>query len=325
MKKITKALFLLVIVFTCFFNNKILAESISAKVSADTNNVLLGDRIILELSAEADSSLKIFWPEITDKIDKIEILDRTSIDTVLKGTLRTLTQHFSITSFDTGTYEIPAIVFMYEKPGFETLYPAETNPLYLTFYTVQVDTSKEIKDIKGPMQEPFSILEYIWEIIIGLLILGVIITGIYYWMHKKPKDIISLDYDPKIPPHVLALESLNKLDNEKLWQKGQIKKYHSILTEIIRLYIERSFEVKALEMTSNEIITGMGQTGIPVELIAKLVRILSIADQVKFAKVVPLPDENSESINHAVVFVKATLPVNVRKEEDAEANTEEMA
>ncbi len=325
MKTIFKILILSVIAIAGYVNNQAIAGSISARIAADTNEVLIGDRIMLELTVRADSSLNIFWPPIPDTINTIEILSRTRIDTAIQGEFRTLTQRFSVTCFDSGSYEIPSFVVMYEKPGFETLYPAETNPLFLTFHTVRVDTAEAIKDIKGPMREPFSILDYLWEIIIAILLLGVIITGIYFWINRKPEEIIALDYDPTIPAHLLALESLNKLDNEKLWQKGQVKKYHSILTNIIRLYIERSFEVQALEMTSNEIISGIKITEIPIELINKLERMLSVADQVKFAKVTPLPDENSESMNLAVEFVNTTMALNASKNEDTNTETKTEA
>ena len=37
-----------------------------------------------------------------------------------------------------------------------------------------------------------------------------------------------------IPAHIIALNELSKLEKEKIWQTGNIKEYHSQLSEIIR-------------------------------------------------------------------------------------------
>ena len=45
----------------------------------------------------------------------------------------------------------------------------------------------------------------------------------------------------KIPLHKLALQKLDQLAREELWQKGFIKDYHSRITDIIREYFEKQF------------------------------------------------------------------------------------
>ena len=58
---------------------------------------------------------------------------------------------------------------------------------------------------------------------------------------------------PKIPAHVTALEKLEKLKEEKLWQQGKLKLYYSELSDITRQYIEQRFYINAMEQVTDEI------------------------------------------------------------------------
>ena len=59
---------------------------------------------------------------------------------------------------------------------------------------------------------------------------------------------------PIRPAHEIALEELNKLDAEKIWQQGNFKSYHTSLTDIIRMFIEHRWQVNAMELTTDEIL-----------------------------------------------------------------------
>ena len=62
----------------------------------------------------------------------------------------------------------------------------------------------------------------------------------------------------------IGLKKLAKqLDNEKLWQSGQIKKYYIRLTDIVRVYMRRQFHINAMEMITPEIISIKGKASRP--------------------------------------------------------------
>src|SRR5690606_27320714 len=106
-----------------------------------------------------------------------------------------------------------------------------------------------------------------------------------------------------IPADILALEALRKLKSEKLWQEGEFKKYYTQLTDILRIYILRVFEIDALDMTSSEILENIKLKNLSEELYSKLKFILTNADLVKFAKEKPLPEINENAIEYAFLFV----------------------
>jgi len=78
---------------------------------------------------------------------------------------------------------------------------------------MEVDTSKAIFDIKGPIEEPFSILDWakenwIWITIILVLLIGAII--LIYYLKNRPEKVLE-EIKPDIPPHIISLKKLQRL------------------------------------------------------------------------------------------------------------------
>ena len=110
------------------------------------------------------------------------------------------------------------------------------------------------------------------------------------------------------PISIEALENLRILKDEKLWQNGFEKEYHIRLSDIIRTYIEKRYGVTALEQTTDEIMRHTRTLeSIDEVLRNKLKQILMLSDMVKFAKELPLPNENEMSIDNAFEFVNKTV------------------
>ena len=298
----------------------LVAQSVNVTATIDTNTILIGDQVHLTLKAEHQTGKILNWPLIGDTITKqIEVVGRSGIDTSFPANSGNtiLSQTFTITSFDSGYFLIPS--FRFSIVGDTSNY-VETDPLPLTVQTVEVDTTQAIKDIKAPMNTPFSLAEVWllikenkWWIITGVvLLIGIILLVIYL---KRPKEIISVK-KPKIPPHITALKNLKELEYNKLWQQNKVKLYYSNLTEIIRIYIENRFNIIAMELTTDEILTSFKpayRTGRHVDIKAetkgKLKQLLSLADMVKFAKAKPIVSEHELSLNNAYDFVRETIPV----------------
>src|SRR5476651_1196295 len=129
-----------------------------------------------------------------------------------------------------------------------------------------------------------------------------------YFIKKRRKKIEEAkpEFKPFIPPDVEAINQLNALREQKLWQKDQIKEYHSELTEVIRQYLEKRYGIKAHEQTSDEIFAALRYMDIEDDSRNQLRQILLLADLAKFAKQKPLPAENEQSMENAIAFVMHT-------------------
>jgi hypothetical protein len=285
---------------------------VSAVATLDTTSILIGDQINLAVSVTCPKEALVVFPQVGDTIiSKIEVIRKSKVDTVVtatQGGMKTLFQKITITSFDSGYFAIPPFTILYKNPGDAEYQGAETEPLLLEVRTVQVDMSKEIKDIKDPLKAPVTFKELLpW--ILAFLALCLIIWGIIYYMKKRKKaePLIQLRRKPELPPHVVALDALESLRAKKLWQSGRIKEYHTELTEIIRTYIENKFHIRAIEMVTEEILESIDHTVTSIETRIKLRDMLQLSDLVKFAKERPLPDEEEKTLNYAIDFVRDTI------------------
>lgn len=297
------------------------AQTYSVEANPDTNSILIGEQINITLKANYrvdEGEVNIILPTLYDTINEfIEIVNKSTIDTVIPDKNDPYAfvqqQNITITSFDSGYYAIPPFKFIINA---DTI---ETEPILIEVQTMEVDTTKAIFDIKQPLSEPFSIVDWLkdnWWWMVAILVLGV---GIFFLIKylknrktkEKPEEII-----PDIPIHVIALEKLEKVKSDKLWQSGKIKDYHSHISEILREYIENRYQVNALEETTSEIMHGLRLQNISPELMNKLTQTLTLADLVKFAKEQPLANENEMSINNAIEFVNATKIENIEPAKD---------
>ena len=79
-----------------------------------------------------------------------------------------------------------------------------------------------------------------------------------------------------------------------------------MITDTLRRYIVGRFGINAMEMTSAEILEMIHKNTEAQSVYDSLAQILSLSDFVKFAKMVPLPDENDLSLMNAYLFVNQT-------------------
>ncbi len=281
----------------------IATAKVDIKTELDTNNILIGERITVSFLVTAPSKTGIVWPTLRDTSGKVEVIKDFPADTVSKDKgMLVLKKRYSLTSFDKGTFSVEPAVFTFTKNPDSIV----ANIPALQFRTVTVDTAKPIRDIVGPMSEPITFMEILPYLLIILGIGAIVYFVIFFMKRYKPKQIGEQAFEPKIPAHLLALQQLRALDEKKLWQTARVKQYYIELTEIIRSYIERRFNIFAMEMTSGEIKSALDSIDAEPALKNKFFTMLDNADLAKFAKYEPLPDENYSSMKICIEFIEAT-------------------
>lgn len=295
------------------------AQDVAVDARLDTTNMLIGDQIKLNISFNMPLDYRVIWPFYQDTLTKgLEIISQTPVDTMIREheNLVNMLQSITITAFDSGQYYIPPLRFRYQPIDDTSYMEVSSMPLYLEVHSMEVDTTKPIKAIKPPLEAPFSIREILpWMLMaLGAILITLLIVYVVTRIKRK-QPVFSIKPKPVLPPDIVAISGLEKLKSKKLWQAGRIKDYYSELTDIIRTYIEDSFEVKAVEMTTDEIIEGMKRTDISTGSLEKLSKTLVLADLVKFAKEKPLPLDNENSMTNCVDFVNET---RIREENNEE-------
>ncbi len=306
MKKIGQYILLsfLLITLTCT-NSKSQDIMISTSLSADT--ILIGDQMRYSLKLKQPSNLTIIFPQFTDTlVNNIEILEKSEIDTlIVDEEYLLLQQDLLITCFDSGYYKIPGSKFTTNTANL--IKELISEEVYLQVLTMPLDTNQAIFDIKLPYGAPVQFIEVL-PYILGLLILAAILFAVFWFIRKrKRKKQIGVRFKPLVPPHITALQELDKVKEERLWQNNREKEYYSRLTEILRIYLEGRYEIYAMEQTSDEILNSLRKTAFnDNRLFDKLRSTLTISDLAKFAKLKPSPNENEACLLDAYIFVNDT-------------------
>jgi hypothetical protein len=150
-------------------------------------------------------------------------------------------------------------------------------------------------------------------------VIAVVIILASYFLYKRYKkkkaeqpvkqEII------KVPAYIRALQSLEELERQKLWQQGRVKDYHSDITGIIRNYFEERFKLPALELTTRESLDRLKLVRDAKQILEQTDKFLNNADLVKFAKFVPIASVNEEMMSQAKEIVNNTIPKESLREE----------
>lgn len=306
--------------FVLFVGVKSFAQ-VSVEVKMDTSMLLIGDQTKVHLKATYPNGTFVNMPVFSDTIiDKLEILDISNIDTTFQDDLYTIHQEYLVTNFDSGWYAIPPLDFIVGIPQQNRLDTLQSVPVYFGVMNMQLDTVNRdgIIDIKAPMEAPITFREVAPFVGLGLgILILALLAYILYMKYAKKEPVFIKKEKPKEPAHVIAYRGLDALKEEKLWQKGLVKEYYSALTEVIRIYIEDRWNVLAMESTTDEIINDLKSVEeVGKSLNSELKDVLVRADFVKFAKAMPLADENEKSLDFAYDFIAKTKVVEVLRDED---------
>ncbi len=279
----------------------------SFNVQADTNRILIGGQIKLQLKAEIPVTAEIKWPSLADSLASFEIVNKSDIKEKIKGDIKTVIQDVWITSFDSGYAFIPAIN---AQVGEQLM---ESQAIGVLVGMPQLEESTEYYDIKDPIDPPLN-----WWLILGVAhLLLAIGTLIYYLRYRaarsKPHEVRTME--SAISPYDRALNELALLQREKIWQEGRVKEYYSRVTQVLRQYLEHQMGKPAMESTADEVTEIIRNLNPSKELLEDCHYLMSLSVGVKFAKLTPTEADHEKAIDTLEKFLEAYKPIEEKVED----------
>ncbi len=290
------------------------------------DSILIGDQVLWSKEFTLKNVVEyqvIPYAEVLQKDTNIngavEVVADLEIEEVsIKDELKTLRAKMLLTSFDSGSYQLPAPIIMFRLPdGTVDTVSLGSCELYVNYLGIDT-TAFTPFEIKGQAKYPFSYKVLIPWIIAFLLIALLVAALLWYLKYRKDKAAGKF----ADPPHIVALKKLEKLRKEKAWQGGKEKAYYSGITDTLKEYIGKRYGFGAVEMTSAEITQALEEEHIENKLFGELKDMLSLADLVKFAKHTPSITENENSMHTAVNFVNYSYMRQLDEEKQAEVSKE---
>ncbi|HOJ37002.1 MAG TPA: hypothetical protein PLP99_03490 [Ignavibacteriales bacterium] len=151
----------------------------------------------------------------------------------------------------------------------------------IKIFPIKVDTNFNIKDIKNP---DFNFMDIIMLIFITLTIVIIIILFIKIKNNKNKAKYRSL----KSYYHI-AVEEITKLQKQK-YNENNYKIYYQRFVDIIREYIQNQLDIKALNMTSYEIIDEVNQKLGDQTITSYLNEFFQYSNEIRYGNQIPNDD-----------------------------------
>ncbi len=315
-----RKIFLYVFVFISISLN-ILAQSLTVQAETDTTDYLVGDYIHYELILTYGSNYRVKVPPLKDKLGSLELISEAPVEKSENDSRITEIHQYVLAGYDSSSINIPPVKVEYSIGNSNNVQSLESNAVHINIHTLKVNPSTGIKDVKKPLRIALS---WIFYLILGLVILLIILAAYYFYNKYKRKNEgeVEVVKTVQLSPGKVALKALDELNGKKLWQKGNVKEFHSEITGIIRKYFEDRYNFPALEMTSGEIMQVLDRVMDNQQLIDITREFLSNADLVKFAKFVPMPSVNEEMMKEAYKIVSRTKIPEREEEMPEEAHVQ---
>lgn len=296
----------------------VLAQGLCAQVQVDIRidslQLYVGEQTAITLEVTCDAGQKPQFPQyhtslLGDKIDNlvpgVEVIETCKPDTqqINEGKRMQISQRYIITSFDSALYYLPPMEVVVDTTTYKS------NPLALKVICFDVDTL-HVEQFAGI--ENIESLEFSWEdwhytifSSAAILLLVILIVLAAWWLSMGNPVIPLIRRKPKLPPHQVAMQQIQRIKDERSWATDDSKDYYTKLTDTLRTYIQDRYGFRAMDMTSTEIIERLTKEN-DSEALAELTELFQTADLVKFAKYTTAINENDAHLLTAIQYIDHT-------------------
>ena len=211
-------------------SGRVAAQSVTVEAKIDSLQILIGEQAKIQLQVAMDAKQRAVFPVYSDTlISGVEVIETAKPDTqYLNDRQRLLiTQEYTVTSFDSALYYLPPMVVTVDNKEYKS------RALALKVYSMPVDTlhPEMFFGQKAVMKAPFAWEDWYGLIGCSFLALPLLALLIYFIIRiRDNKPIIrKIKVEPKLPPHQAAMQEIERIKAEKVWQKGRSKEYYTCL------------------------------------------------------------------------------------------------
>ena len=287
--------------------------AINIKTTVDKPKITIGDKVTLLVTINHNSKVDIKIPEIADSLGQFEIKDYAIKKPRKKWGKLIHEYKYIITTFTTGEYKIEPFAVQWLDNNSQL---KEVQSGAITIFVESVKASAadkdDIMDLKQPVGIKHTFLYYFLLIGLPIILLGGF--SVYYFTRKAKESGFFSGNEPLKPADELAYERIEKLKAMGLIEKGELKQYYIILSEIIRRYLEARYSIQVLDMTTYELYQQLRKIGADKKHTGIIKDFLEECDMVKFAKYLPevkIIEEDTETAKK-IVDVTAEEKIQVQ-------------
>lgn len=292
------------------------AIATQAQVTArlDSATIRIGEQTRLHIDVVAQEGARVTFPSYepqSELTSGVEVLETTGDTTRVSDHQQQFSRAYLLTAWDSAHITIPAQAV--EVNGKKLT----TKPLTLAVKGIAIDSTQQARPAQGVQDNPFAWSDWYPVMLLALVLLLLLALLTVLWRRSKSQQPLMKRLRMKKPlqPHEKALAEIAQVKADFDAHPDLTKEHYTRLTEALRVYLEERFHIRAMEMTSEQILDALRAQQDPT-MVAELRQLLRTADLVKFAKHDTLQEENRNHLESVVRFVEET------KQEQPEAPTE---
>jgi hypothetical protein len=274
---------------------------VSVRTRVEPQRVTIGTPFRYTLTVEAGEDAEVVVPLLAERIGDFTIRDFGEVKKTPVGGKMVSERWYDLVTYEPGDHIVPGPPIHYRLPGSD-LQRVDAPDALIMVERLAGDDATDVRDVKPPVAVPpdYTLL---WSALGGAALLLALALALHRFLNR----VRAAAAPPPRPAHEVALEALARLRASRLLESGQHGELYVRLSAIVREYVEARFRLRAPEMTTEEFLQAMQSSPqLSAEHRSLLVRFLTEADLVKFARYVPSADDAGRACEAARRFVEST-------------------
>jgi hypothetical protein len=254
------------------------------QINVEPQVVTVGDVFEVTVTVAVPEDHEAVVPGEDANLGEVEVRGAERSTEKLADGGRRLTVVYEAAAWQVGevTVSSPVIAVRGQDGEAEQLESVETT---LTVESVLPAGAEDIHDIRGPKEIPLKWYHYAIAALPVLGLLALIALVVWWVRSRRAGEEPEPAPKPQLPPAEEALEALRALQDEDLPARGRVEEHYVQVSYILRRYLERRWNLPALEETTGMLRrTMLGSGRVPDEAAERITEVLQRADLAKFAK-----------------------------------------
>jgi hypothetical protein len=295
---------LLAVLCLCWGSSSI-ARGQHLKLSTDSSAYHPGSPVRVSIEAYFHGDPLSQWPQWTDSLRGWEVLRLQDVQRRRVNDSLRIRQQALLMAFDTGTYRLPGLRFVYQQADSAAPDTLRSEALSLPIRYMAVDTAEAMTDIDPPLPLPYTWADYKPYVIWGgagllLALLGLLLYHRYG--RKRPEEPAPVTAGEPVEQSIL--HRLREMEHLRHWESAPPKAFYLELTHLLRRYMEIRTGIRALEMTSEELLEAFSaQFGHQDRYF--LSELFRTADLAKFARHNPPLSDGQRYLRAVIEWIEA--------------------
>jgi hypothetical protein len=275
-------------------------------LSISDESPLAADTLTVRLQASTSGAIQLELPALDDWPKDFEIRrTRRSGPTIGPDGRTSWELSFDVDVLHAGEYELPALPVRHRTGESADWTTAETEPVSIEFRSLLGDDPDRAapRPNPGPAELPRGPLPWLFIAAVALgaaLVIGSLVA-LFVWQSRRPKP------PALVSAYRKAMDAIHRIDMSSLFDRGEVDRFFTELSDVVRRYVEDRYGLRAPEQTTEEFLQALTKRPVLAGVqVHSLARFMEQCDLVKFARVRPTSSEGQSALRAARDFVEST-------------------